>query len=154
MHSLEFQAVLNSPLETAFAVYVDTERWANRNQLGEIRWIHGEPWTEGSRLRIETLTPISILLDQVVQHFEPLHSVVYASRMFGVTCETCVTFTPISKTQTAINIEVKLQGVVSRSLGFALEPAITRATKGFFEELRRDCEWAAHESASRSATHP
>jgi len=33
MHSFEFQVVLNSPLETVFAVYVDTEQWINRNQL-------------------------------------------------------------------------------------------------------------------------
>jgi len=36
MHSFEFQVVLNSPLETVFAVYVDTEQWTNRNQLGDI----------------------------------------------------------------------------------------------------------------------
>lgn len=153
MHSLEFQVVLNSPLETVFAVYVDTERWTNRNQLGDIRWTHGKPWAKGSRLRVETLAPISISVDQVVQRFEPPHSVVYASEMFGVTCETCVTFTPVTNTQTAINIDVELQGMVSRSLGFALEPAITKATIGFFEELRRDCEWATHEAAMRAAAH-
>jgi hypothetical protein len=152
MHSFEFQIVLNSPLETVFAVYVDTERWTNRNQLGDIRWVHGEPWAKGSRLRVKILTPISISVDQVVQHFDPPRRVVYASQMLGVTCETCVTFMPVSTTQTAINIGVELQGMVSRSLGFALEPAITKATKGFFEELRRDCEWATHEDASRAAT--
>jgi hypothetical protein len=154
MHWFEFQVVLNSPLETVFAVYVDTERWTNRNQLGDIRWVHGEPWAKGSRLRVETLTPIAISVDQVVQHFEPPRSVAYASEMLGVTCETCVTFTPVSKTQTAINVDMELQGMVSRSLGFALKPAITKATKGFFEELRRDCEWATREAASRGAIHP
>ena len=78
MHSLEFQVVLNSPLETVFAVYVDTERWTNRNQLCDIRWTHGKPWAKGSRLRVETLAPISLSVDQVVQHFEPPHSVVFA----------------------------------------------------------------------------
>jgi hypothetical protein len=154
MHSFDFQVVLNSPLETVFAVYVDTERWTNRNQLGDIRWVHGEPWAKGSRLRVETLAPISISVDQVVQHFEPPRSVVYASEMLGVTCETCVTFTPASRTQTVVNIDVELQGMVSRSLGFTLEPAITKATLGFFEELRRDCEWATHGATSRGAATP
>jgi hypothetical protein len=153
MHSFEFKVVMNSPLETVFAVYVDTERWTNRNQLGDIRWVQGEPWAKGSRLRVEALVPISISVDQVVRHFDPPRSVIYASEMLGVTCETCVTFTPVSKTQTAINIDIELQGMVSRSLFFALEPAISKATKGFFEELRRDCEWATHEAASRGAAH-
>jgi hypothetical protein len=149
MHSFEFQVVLNSPLEMVFALYVDTERWANRNQLGDIRWVHGEPWAKGSRLRVETLAPISVSVDQIVRHFEPHRSVVYSSQLLGVTCETRVTFTPVSETQTAINVGMQLQGMVSRSLGFALDPAITKATKGFFEELRRDCEWAARETVSR-----
>ncbi len=153
MHSLEFQFVLNSPLETVFAVYVDIERWANRNQLGDIRWIQGEPWAKGSRLRIETLTPICISVDQVVQHFEPPHSIVYASQMLGVTCETSVRFTQASKKQTTINVGIELHGMVSRSLGFALDPAITKATKGFFQELQRDCEWATNESAMRGTAH-
>ena len=54
MQSFDFQIVLNCPLETVFAIYLDTERWCNRNLFGEIRWVQGKPWEEGSRLRIET----------------------------------------------------------------------------------------------------
>jgi len=51
-----------------------------------------------------------------------------------------VTFTPVSDCQTAINVVMQLIGRTSRSLGFALEPAIMKATKGFFQELRKECE--------------
>jgi hypothetical protein len=152
MHSFEFQIELNAPLKTVFAIYVDTDRWRNRNLFGDIRWVQGKPWEEGSRLRIETRTPIPSTVDQVVQHFEPHHKVVYLSHVFGITCETQVTFTPVSETQTAINVRMHLVGTTSRALGFAIEPAITKATKGFFEELRRDCEWAAREAGSPDAT--
>jgi len=150
MHSFEFQVVLNSPLDTVFAIYVDTDRWRNRNLFGDIRWVQGKPWEEGSRLRIETRSPIHSTIDQVVQHFEPRRSVVYLSHVFGITCETRVTFTPVSDTQTAINVGMQLVGTTSRALGFALEPAITKATKGFFEELKKECEWAARAAASNS----
>jgi hypothetical protein len=67
----------------------------------------------------------------------------YLSHVFGITCETRVTFTPVSVNQIAINVVMQLVGTTSRSLGFALGPAITKATKGFFEELRKECETAA-----------
>jgi len=154
MPSFEFQVALNSPLETVFAIYVDTDRWRNRNLFGDIRWVQGKPWEEGSRLRIETRSPIRSTIDQVVQVFEPRRKVVYLSHVFGITCETRVTFTPVSETQTAINVGMELVGTTSRALGFALEPAIMKATKGFFEELRRDCELAAREAGARTQPNP
>jgi len=143
MQSFDFQIVLNSPLDTVFSIYVDVDRWRNRNVFGEIRWVHGKPWEEGSRLRIETLKPIRANVDQVVQHFTPRESVSYLSHVFGITCETRVIFTPVSMRQTAINVVMNLVGTPSRALGFALAPAITKATKGFFEELRKECEAAS-----------
>jgi hypothetical protein len=147
MQSFDFQVDLNCPLETVFAIYVDTERWRNRNLFGEIRWVLGKPWDEGSRLRIETRSPIKTTVDQVVQHFKAKESVSYISHVLGITCETRVTFTPVSPSQTAVNVVMQLVGTASRALDFALAPAITKATKGFFEELRKECEGAAAGSA-------
>ncbi|MGC1452194.1 MAG: hypothetical protein WA830_19355 [Candidatus Sulfotelmatobacter sp.] len=143
MQSFDFQVVLNCPLETVFAIYIDTDRWRNRNLFGDIRWVQGKPWEEGSRLRIETRVPIRSDVDQVVQHFRANDSVSYLSHVLGMTCETRVTFTTVSARETAINVSMQLVGTTSRSLGFALAPAITKATKGFFEDLRKECEAAA-----------
>ena len=143
MQSFDFQVVLNCPLETVFSIYADLDRWRNRNLFGDIQWVQGRPWEEGSRLRIETRVPIRSTIDQVVQHFSPNESVSYISHVFGITCETRVIFTRVSVSQTAINVVMQLVGTTSRSLGFALEPAITKATKGFFEELRKECEAAS-----------
>ncbi len=127
---------------TVFAIYVDTDRWRNRNVFGDIQWVQGKPWEVGSRLRIETRSPIRSTVDQVLQRFEPCESVCYLSHVLGMTCETRVTFTAVSPRQTAINVAMQLLGKASRVLGFALEPAIARATKGFFEALRQECEAA------------
>jgi hypothetical protein len=140
MQSFDFKVVLTCPLETVFSIYVDVNRWRMRNLFGDIQWVQGKPWEEGSRLRIETRVPIRSTIDQVVQHFTPNESVSYISHVFGITCETRVTFTPVSDCQTAINVVMQLIGRTSRSLGFALEPAIMKATKGFFQELRKECE--------------
>jgi hypothetical protein len=143
MQSFDFKVVLNCPLETVFAIYIDTDRWRNRNLFGDIRWVHGKPWEEGSRLRIETRVPIRSEVDQVVLHFRANDSVSYLSHVVGMTCETRVTFTAVSAGETAINVSMQLVGTTSRPLGFAVAPAITKATKGFFEDLRKECEAAA-----------
>ncbi len=143
MQSFQFQIVLKCPLETAFAVYTDIGRWRNRNAFGDIQWVQGTPWEEGSRLRIETRVPLRSTIDQVVQHFTALESVSYISHVLGITAETRVTFQRLSGGQTAIYVGMQLVGTVSRSLGFAIEPVIAKTTKEFFEELRRECELEA-----------
>jgi hypothetical protein len=148
MQSFSFQLVLDSPLDTVFAIYTDTDRWRNRNLFGDIRWVQGKPWEEGSRLRVETLKPIRSNVDQVLIKFVPREKVVYLSHVFGITCETSVTFVA-SGGQTGINVGMELVGKLSQALGFAIEPAIEKATKGFFAELKKECE-----AASRGATGP
>jgi len=143
MRSFDFQVVLNCPLDLVFSIYMNIEHWRNRNVFGEIQWVKGNPWEEGSRLRIEIRGPIKTTVDQVVQHFVPKERVTYLSHVLGITCETRVTFIRISDQQTAINVAMELVGKVTRSFGFALEPIIEKATRGFFEELRTDCETAA-----------
>jgi hypothetical protein len=83
----------------------------------------------------------------VVQHFRANDSVSYLSHVVGMTCETRATFTAVSAGETAINVSMQLVGTTSRSLGFAVAPAITKATKGFFEDLRKECEAAAQRAS-------
>jgi hypothetical protein len=146
MQSFSFQLVLDCPLDKVFAIYTDTDRWRYRNLFGDIRWVQGKPWTEGSRLSVETHSPIRSSIDQVLIKFVPHEKVVYLSHVFGITCETAVTFVAVSAAQTAINVDMQLVGTLSRALGFAIEPAIEKATKGFFADLKKECE-----SAPRSA---
>jgi hypothetical protein len=131
MQSFDFQIVLNCPLGTVFSIYVDVDRWRNRNVFGEIRWVHGTPWEEGSRLRIETLKPIRANVDQVVQHFAPKESVSYLSHVFGITCETRVIFTPVSASQTAINVVMNLVGTPSRTWVLPWPRRSRRPRRGF-----------------------
>ena len=150
MQQFDFQVVLDCPLEIAFPIYLDIPRWCNRNIFGEIRWVQGKPWEEGSRLRIETRFPLRTTVDQVVQHFTPNESVSYLSHVLGITCETRVFFIRVSPDKTAINVGMHLVGTVSRSLGFAIEPVIAKATKGFFEDLRKECESAVREARAKT----
>jgi hypothetical protein len=149
MQSFDFQVVINCPLKLAFAVYTDIEHWRNRSIFGDIRWVKGSPWEEGSRLRVETVQPIRSTVDQVVLHCTPNRNVSYLSHVFGITTETRVNFTAVSDRQTTVLVAMQLVGRVSQALGFAIEPMILKTTKQVFEDLRKECEAAAKEGSDR-----
>jgi hypothetical protein len=47
-----------------------------------------------------------------------------------------------------------LVDTASRSLGFAIAPAIEKATRGFFEELRKECGAATLRAAKIPSASP
>ena len=148
MQSFAFEIEIRCPLESVFAIYRDIDRWRNSSIFGDIRWSRGRAWEEGSRLDIEIRIPFPGRVDQVVQHFAENHSVSYLSHALGITTETRVNFLRISDTQTLIRVQMQMVGKVSRALGFAIEPLILKTTKQFFEDIRRECEATAGDSAS------
>jgi hypothetical protein len=150
MESFEFEVAIECRLELVFAIYIDLARWRNRSIFGDIRWVKGTPWEEGSRLLVETRVPFHNKVDQVVLHCTANDSVSYLSHALGITTETRITFRRISEGQTVIWVRLQMVGKVSRALGFAIEPVILKTTKQYFEDLRRDCEAAAKASDKHS----
>ena len=150
MQSFEFEVGVRCPLAIVFAIYTDIERWKNRSIFGEMRWVKGSPWEEGSRLSIETRVPFRSTVDQVVQHFTANESVSYLSHVLGLTTEAWVTFHTDAAGETIIRVRMQIVGKVSRALGFAIEPMILKTTKRFFEDLSRECEDASKGASSQT----
>ena len=150
MESCEFEVAIDCRLELVFSIYTDLERWRNRSIFGDIRWVKGIPWEEGSRLLVETRVPFHNKIDQVVLHCTVNDSVSYLSHVLGITTETRIVFRRVSEVQTVIWVRMQMVGKVSRALGFAIEPVILKATKQYFEDLRRECEAAAKDSGANS----
>ena len=150
MESFEFEVEISCRLEFVFAIYTDLDRWRNRSIFGDIHWVKGIPWEEGSRLLVETHVPFPNKIDQVVLHCTPNDSVSYLSHVLGITTETRITFRRISDGESLILVQMQMVGKLSRALGFAIEPVILKATKQYFDDLRRECEAAAKDSGAHS----
>jgi hypothetical protein len=138
----EFRLPVKCPVATAFAIYTDTDAWKRCTEVSEVQWV-GKPWVEGSRIRIKGYGSIRDTIDQVLLHFEPPRSVAYISHFFGITLETRQTFHAVSDCETEVQVRGEFVGIASRALGFALGPAIERATRLTTEGLRRECERVA-----------
>ena len=92
-----------------------------------------------SRLQIEIDGPVRTV-DQALMHFEPNRRVDFISHFGGITLQTGVTFQALSENETEIQVQLEFVGVFSRIAGFAVETAIERSTRLFFEDLKQACE--------------
>jgi hypothetical protein len=151
MGAFEVRVSILRPLATVFAVYTDpnTFRWCS--YIRSARWIRGQPWQEESRLEIETDDAIRVVVDQVLTGFEPRARVDFISHFSGITLITRMTFRAVSDQETEINGKMEFVGTFSRIAGFAVESAIERRTRQFFDDLKRECEQSIQQAASRAA---
>ncbi len=151
MGFFEFRVPVKCPVATAFAVFTDTDAWQRCTEISKIEWSR-KPWQEGSRIRIKGYGSTRETIDQVLLHFEPPRSVAYISHFFGMTLETRLTFHAISDHamsdyETEVQVRGEFVGIASRAFGFALGPAIQRATRLTTEGLGRECERVAASQA-------
>lgn len=150
MGFFEFRVPARCPLASVFATYTDTDAWVRSTEITKVEWV-GTPWREGSRIRIKEYGNIRDTIDQVLLHFEPPRSVAYLSHFFGMTLETRLTFQAISDQETEIQVRGEFVGTASKVFGFALGPAIERATRVTMEGLSRECERVAAAQARPAA---
>ncbi|HEY6339458.1 MAG TPA: SRPBCC family protein [Candidatus Sulfotelmatobacter sp.] len=152
MGFFEFRLPVKCPLATVFAVFTDTDAWQRSTEITKVEWL-GKPWEEGSRIRIKGYGNTRETIDQVLLHFEPPRSLAYMSHFFGMTLETRLTFLAVSDYATEVQVRREYVGIASFAFGFALGPAIERATRLTTEGLIRECERvsAAQAQAGRAS---
>jgi uncharacterized membrane protein len=139
MRTFEIRVTIDRPLTTVFAVYTQPDTWRWCSYLRAVRWARGKPWEEESRLQVEVDGPGGTV-DQVLIRFEPHRRADFLSHFSGVTLESRVNFRPLPGDQTEIVVQLEFVGVFSRIAGFAIDKAIERSTRLFFEDLKRACE--------------
>ncbi len=151
MGFFEFRVSVKCPVATVFAIYTDTDAWKRCTEISEVEW-RGRPWEEGSRIRIKGYGSTRETIDQVLLHFEPPRSLAYISHFFGMTLETRLTFHAVSDYETEVQVRGEFVGLASRAFGFALGPAIERATRLTTEGLNKECERVA--ASQRRTSRP
>ena len=148
--SFEFSFVLRCPLPQVFAAYTDTDRWCARGFADDVRWVQGNAWEEGSRIRVEISEPLAATAEQLLVHFERNRGVGYSSHLFGMTCNAHVGFSALSDQETEIHVRMELVGTSWRIFSFAIGPTIEKTTLRFFDGLKTDCEWEALQAEQRA----
>lgn len=141
MGFFEFRIPVKCASATVFAVFIDTDAWLRCTEISQVEWL-GKPWEEGSRIRVKH-GDTRDTIDQVLVHYEPPRSLAYISHFFGMTLETRLTFYAVSDSETEVQVRGEFVGIASRAFGFALGPAIERATRATTEGMAKESERVA-----------
>ena len=147
----ETRIAIDRPLAAVFAVYTQLDTWRWCSYIRNARWERGKPWEEESRLLIEIDEPVVGIVDQVLTRFEPQSRVDFISHFGGITLLTRLRFRAVSDRRTEIHVHMEFVGTFSRIAGFAIEPAIERNTRRFFDDLKKECERIIPRAATQAA---
>lgn len=139
MGRTEIRLTIARPLAQVFAVYVHPDLWYWA-KFRDARWISGQPWEIGSRMRIEPQHSFGAIVDQVVTQFEPNRRVDFICHFGGITMQSQVQFRALSESVTGIESQLEFVGTFSRVAGFAVASAIEQGGREFYEFLKRECE--------------
>jgi hypothetical protein len=116
----------------AWRVFSNVDLWPKFSDLYQsIRW-QGQPWTPGSRLRVELREPIDAVADRVVTVCMPPHRVAWINHLRG-------------NTRVSTWIEIAGPGMTAQHGKEIL--VIEMAVRGWFDNFRAECDRAAEAQA-------
>lgn len=90
--SVDYSVTVPVAVAVAFRTFQNLERLLHRGIYEEAKWIEGEPWTIGSRLRYVLVQPLPVIVSAVVTSISPPRSVDLLNHGLGVTAEQHVSF--------------------------------------------------------------
>ena len=72
MHRFEYVVSTKATPALTWEVYTNWKMWHTfANIYGRMHWQHGEPWSIGSRMEIEILKPIKVVVDHLIVNCRP-----------------------------------------------------------------------------------
>ena len=140
MSSFEYSVTTKASPALAWFVFSDLHRWNNfANVYGELRWRDGNPWQPGSRLQIELLRPINVVIDHVITTCVPAKKVGWIDHGVGVAMAQWVTFEELPFEGTRIRTwgEVIHPGIPVA--GRTVEELLASFTRTWYESFRLAC---------------
>ena len=152
----EYSVTTNASPEVAWKVFSDWTLWPKfSDYYDQIRWTHGEPWQEGSRLSITTAKPARITLDHVITMCEPAERVAWIDHAIGVTLEQWVFFDHLPDGGTRVGTWAEFTGITAVIAGRTIKNVLLEFTQTWYDRYAAECDRVAAKRASTSSkVHP
>jgi len=136
------EVVTKASPKLAWEVFSNWRRWHTFSSVyGSLEWTQGTPWTEGSRLRIEIISPMHLFIDHVITFCEPGSKVGWIDNAFGVVLEQWVTFQRTADGVTRVTVISEMVG--GEAINIAGKNAIELLqdfTRTWYENYRTVCD--------------
>jgi hypothetical protein len=134
--------------ELAWEVYADWTLWPKfSDQYGELRWVSGEPWQKGSRLRVEILRPVHVHVEHVITVCVPAKRVGWIDHAMGITVEQWVYFEPLQPAGTRAHTWAEFTGIVQLIAGQPVKRVIRQFIETWYDNYRAECDRRVEQAA-------
>jgi hypothetical protein len=144
MFSFKYGVITKACPALAWEVFSDWRRWNNfANVYGELRWREGHPWQPGSRMEIEVLRPVNVVIDHVITNCVPAQKVGWIDHALGVAMAQWVTFDDLGAKGTRVHTwgDIVHSGVTVA--GRRVEQLMFSFTETWYENFRKACDHLA-----------
>jgi len=145
----EYSVTTKASSEVAWKVFSDWTLWPKFSDFyDQIRWTHGEPWQEGSRLSITTAKPTRMTLDHVITACEPAKRVAWIDHAIGITMEQWVFFDRLPDGGTQVRTWGEFTGVTAFIAGRRIKNVLLEFTRTWYDRYAAECDRVAAKRAS------
>lgn len=152
MLSFTYSVTTKASPERAWEVFSDWRQWNSfANVYGAVRWREGKPWEPGSRLEVELLRPVNVVIDHVIITCVPGKKVGWIDHAMGVTIGQWVTFEDLGERGTRVHTwgDIVHGGVTVG--GNHVETLVTSFTETWYENFRKACDRLVDTEFSQAA---
>jgi hypothetical protein len=144
MFRFQYQVVTKASAQDAWDIFSDWSRWKNfANIYGDLQWTEGEPWRIGSRMEIEVLRPVEVVIDHLIICCEPAREVGWIDRALGITIGQWVEFEKHGARETRVTTwgEIAPPGAIVG--GRKVEELVSTFIETWYENFRQACDQTA-----------
>lgn len=144
MFRFQYNVVTNASARTAWDVFADWNRWKDfANIYGDVEWKEGEPWRVGSRMEIEVLKPVEVVIDHLIICCEPAREVGWIDRALGITIGQWVEFAKEGEQTTRITTWGEIAPGGAKVGGRSVEQLVSSFIETWYENFRIACDETA-----------
>jgi hypothetical protein len=141
MFRFQYSVVTKASAQGAWDVFSDWRRWNTfANIYGDVQWTEGDPWRIGSRMEIEVLKPVEVVIDHLIICCEPAREVGWIDRALGVTIGQWVEFEKQAEQQTRITTWGEIVPAGAKVGGREVEQLVSTFIETWYENFRLACD--------------
>jgi hypothetical protein len=141
VNSFEYSIETVASPSLAWQIFSNWWLWPKFSDIyGEIRWVEGEPWEPGSRLRIEVVRPVRISVEHLIKSCVPEKRVSWIDRGIGTTIEQWVYFEPLTGGGTRVRTWAEFSGIATVVGGRPIRQLLLNFTHDWYDRYREECD--------------